>query len=169
MFRDMLPDPLRGYPDPLKNYPDPLKLKNYGNLREAPSVKPENIVRPFQSWQERYDQRIAELRLPPGEVEEDPELCIGDGDSGFIGIPRDDKVPGGGGFTVKDPEDDEEPEDPPQFTWTEQSRKTKKIRVENPDDSEQYVIVERIEEMMMTAPDHEPFNGQTHRWVFKNR
>ena len=140
-----------------------------GQILRPGVVKPEQIVRPAESWQDRYDQRIAELRAPPGLDEEDPELCIGgqNADSGLTAA--DDTIPGGGGFSTKKNDESDEEKDPPQYEWVEQSRKTKKIRVENPDDSDQYVVVERIESMQMKAPDPEPFNGIVHTWIFKNK
>lgn len=51
------------------------------------------------------------------------------------------EFPGGG----ESEEEEEEEKEIPVVDWTEMSRTTSDVRVENPDDEEQYVIVQRIE------------------------
>lgn len=48
-------------------------------------------------------------------------------------------------------------------TWTETQRETTTVRVENPEDSEQYVDVDRIDSVTLVGPD-----GQVRRDVYDN-
>lgn len=52
-----------------------------------------------------------------------------------------------------DDEDEEEEEEAPPLQYDEVSREVSVIRVENPTDSEQYVMVERIESIIFRGPD----------------
>lgn len=136
----------------------------------APMPTPERIIRPFEAFKERRDQRLAQLRAPP-DAEHQAELCWGKPPK-LQDSPTDPgglKDTGGTSVTTRQPED--EPPSPPSnptLVWREHDRKVKKIRVENPDDPEQYVMVERIEEWFANAPSAAPFNGRLHKFVFKN-
>lgn len=52
-------------------------------------------------------------------------------------------------------EDDDEDDPPPEgpAVWTEIARTTSTVRVENPEDPEQYVDVERVETALFRLPD----------------
>jgi hypothetical protein len=140
------------------------------------NLKPEKIVRPFEAFRERKDQALERLRAVPGESFE-AELCWGE-EPDFPGTPDADQTSGfraeavGYGFNTKDPPP-EEPEEPAErdLAWSEEwnnnRRDTEKIRVENPDDAEQYVMVERLKVLYMRAPREQPFNGKRHKFTFK--
>jgi len=144
----------------------------------SPDAKPEKIVRPFEAFRERRDQALERLRAVPGESFE-AELCWGEASD----LPGTTAAERGGGFKTKKPGDEPEVSDEPEpgedkkprpkqerdLEWNEDSRKVKKIRVENPDDPEQYVMVERIEVLYMRAPSEQPFNGKRHMFTFKNK
>ncbi len=61
------------------------------------------------------------------------------------------------------PTDDDEPEDLPVLDWYEQERTISEVRVENPDDEDQYVIVERIETITFQTAE-----GRRVRLNFRN-
>ena len=55
------------------------------------------------------------------------------------------------------------PEATTSSTWTETSRTTSTVRIEDPDDSEVYVEVERIDQMSV-----QDTKGNTQTWIFNN-
>lgn len=61
-------------------------------------------------------------------------------------------------FPAPNNDDEDDKEDDPQvtYTYTEVNRKTETVRVENPDDSDQYVMVERITEITFKS-SHDKF------------
>lgn len=119
-------------------------------------VSMEGLVRPFETrFKLRQDPRIETLREAPG-TSETSNLCWGIPSSPLLGTSVKTRNP-------TDPPERDKP-DQTEITWQEQSRKTKKIRVENPDDAEQYVMVERIEEIVFTQP-----SGPRVKLVFKNK
>ncbi|MBB2841263.1 UNVERIFIED_ORG: hypothetical protein GGE64_005045 [Rhizobium etli] len=61
------------------------------------------------------------------------------------------------------PGNDEDEEEEPVIDWHELARTTSDVRVENPDDSEQYVIVQRVETITFQTPE-----GERIRLNFKN-
>jgi hypothetical protein len=61
------------------------------------------------------------------------------------------------------PGDDKDDEEEPVIDWHELARTTSDVRVENPDDSEQYVIVQRVETITFQTPE-----GKRIRFNFKN-
>jgi len=69
-------------------------------------------------------------------------------------------VGGSGGGTVvviwppDTPPEDPPKQEPPPFQYNEEWRSTSKVRVENPDDSEQYVMVERVESIIFRGQDN---------------
>lgn len=130
-----------------------------------PDAKPEKIVRPFEAFRERKDQALERLRAVPGETFE-AELCWGEAPD-FTGTTGADPH---SGFSTKAPGDTNPSPSPNRdLEWKEDKRETKKIRVENPDDPEQYVMVERIERLYMRAPSAEPFGGKRHKFTFENK
>lgn len=60
-------------------------------------------------------------------------------------------------------EEEEQEKEIPVIDWTEMCRTTSDVRVENPDDSEQYVIVQRIEAVVFQTR-----NGERIRLNFRN-
>jgi hypothetical protein len=132
-------------------------------------AQPEKVVRPFEAFRERKDQALERLRAVPGESFE-AELCWGEAPSNFPGTSDDPSS----GFSTSQPDDEDEPAEPGpagDLAWTEEweknKRNTEKIRVENPDDAEQYVMVERLKVLYMRAPSQAPFNGRRHKFTFK--
>jgi len=61
------------------------------------------------------------------------------------------------------PGDDKDDEEEPVIDWHELARTTSDVRVENPDDSDQYVIVQRVETITFQTPE-----GKRIRFNFKN-
>lgn len=61
------------------------------------------------------------------------------------------------------PGNDEDEEEEPVIDWEEIARTTSDVRVENPDDSDQYVIVQRVETITFQTPE-----GERIRLKFKN-
>jgi hypothetical protein len=53
------------------------------------------------------------------------------------------------------PKNDEDEDEQPVIDWFEVSRETSDVRVENPDDSDQYVIVQRVEKITFQTPKGE--------------
>jgi hypothetical protein len=91
------------------------------------------------------------------------------GESNFI-IPPQSQFPSDsptGSVTIIWPEDrdqSEQTEEDLQRTLTEVSRETSNVRVENPSDASQFVVVERIDKMTMT----DSFSGETIVLAFNN-
>jgi hypothetical protein len=103
----------------------------------------EGLVRPFETaFKLRQDPRV-DPRLPPGEQDETSSLCWGRSNANpFQGTSSE----------IRDPEQEpRSPDSPGEVTWNELERTVKKIRVQNPDDEEQYVMIERIEEIVWQA------------------
>lgn len=96
----------------------------------------EQVVRPFQTPGAIVSRQVSSKRIK--KQREIARLLWGDTGS----LPQPHKVPddtsGGYNFKLKDDCAD---------TYSEGKRNTSKIRVENPDDSSQYVMVERIDSM----------------------
>ncbi|NEI52723.1 hypothetical protein GR217_34455 [Rhizobium leguminosarum] len=61
------------------------------------------------------------------------------------------------------PKDKDDDKEQPVKDWFEISRETSDVRVENPDDSDQYVIVQRVEKITFQTPE-----GELIRLNFKN-
>ncbi|TBB28120.1 hypothetical protein ELH48_13630 [Rhizobium ruizarguesonis] len=61
------------------------------------------------------------------------------------------------------PGNDKDDEEEPVIDWQELARTTSNVRVENPDDSDQYVIVQRVETITFQTPE-----GKRIRLNFKN-
>ncbi len=55
--------------------------------------------------------------------------------------------------TIQDPEEDEPPPEKVTLEFTEIKRNVTPVRVENPDDPEQFVMVERIDDITFDGPD----------------
>lgn len=84
---------------------------------------------------------------PPLDEDREADIRFG-GPSDFPYDPVNNIGINVGGFNTKKP-------DPPPdvIEYNETERNTDKIRVENPDDSEQYVMVERINDITFQGPD----------------
>ncbi|MBB2698970.1 UNVERIFIED_ORG: hypothetical protein GGI66_003647 [Rhizobium esperanzae] len=61
------------------------------------------------------------------------------------------------------PGNDEDDKEEPVIDWQELARTTSDVRVENPDDSDQYVIVQRVETITFQTPE-----GKRIRFIFNN-
>lgn len=61
------------------------------------------------------------------------------------------------------PGNEEDEEEETVIDWNELARTTSDVRVENPDDDEQYVIVQRVETITFQTPE-----GKRIRFIFKN-
>lgn len=95
-------------------------------------------VNAWQAYQDRRDQRIAELQAPGGATEENASVCIGG-----LGGARPTTATGTRSV-VRNSGDDKKkkPTDPkPQqrITWEELSRKNKKVKVASEDDPDVFM------------------------------
>lgn len=106
------------------------------------STKLENIVRPFQSAP-AYLSAVTANKVP--EAVEEAVLLIKEAANRSV-----DTVSGAVGLTVK------------QDDLKEQNRTVKKVRVENPDDPDQYVMVENTKTLAM----QDKTTGKKHNWEF---
>jgi hypothetical protein len=98
-------------------------------------------------------KRLLKKRRVPGEDEE-AALCWG-GPSNFTSSPTTPSVtpptqPGGGGGVVDD-EDDDLGACP--TAWEEVDKETEDVRIENPEDPEDYVIVQRRTRSQFQTPN----------------
>lgn len=128
---------------------------NFGNkLNGAVSVNIsgslDRLVRPSVTIESFLrDRAPGALEVP----EQESEIRWGKASS-FQWSVTNPPATGGGGFTVNPGGDDEEEPEPGPKTleFDETARSTENIRVENPSDSEQYVIVQRINDITFRGP-----------------
>jgi hypothetical protein len=124
----------------------------------------ERVVRPFQMMEVQPTVDNTKPQRPmPGEDAE--AFAKWGGTSRFISQPQNPiETFGYGGFTATwpdpPPREPEEP-DPPEVTYTEVSRQEHEIRVENPEDKEQYIMVKKIKTIKMKRND-----GVIVEWTF---
>lgn len=138
----------------ISSYDNKSLITNYTLFGSRPQM--ERIVRPFLIVDSKpYD--------PPPVVEPLP----GEGSDAYIawGAPSRFISPqitqpvtsstsfGGGGYRVEWPDDTKKNKSKVKREYTETSRTVDTIRIENPEDKTQYVMVERIEEIEFRAPD----------------
>lgn len=131
-------------------------------------VRLESVVRPFVTVESQPIQRI--FRRPEPAEPQPATLEWGDG-SRFVFPPQvQNPTSGGDDGTTRGPiidwpdEFGGEDEQVAQWTWTEVSRETSDFRVENPEDPEQFLIVQRIDKMTMADSK----SGDTVLLVFRN-
>ena len=96
-------------------------------------------------------------------VVDPPSIVVSPGSGGGGGVDDDDG--GGGGGGTNDPV----PQPPPSSTtilFDETQREVEEVRVENPDDSAQYVIVERITAITFRGPNTGRFGEVETLWKF---
>ena len=122
----------------------------------------ESAVRPFETPDSRSRRRLG--TTVPSEIEElDPVTASWAarratiiGQNFNLGDDEDEEEDeDGGGIRIirPEPEDPPEPEeDPEDVTFVEAARGVTTVRVENPNDPEQFVDVERIEEVEFATP-----------------
>jgi hypothetical protein len=126
-----------------------------------PRVTLEKMLKPLEAYQQRRDQALAALRVLPEEQE--TRFCWG-GPGQFTL----DDIPADVGVTVKIKDEKDDPEEEKKvLTWNESGRAFKKIRVENPDDPEQYVIITRIEDIDFKPPQEDIKEWTKHIHRFK--
>lgn len=129
----------------------------YAPFGPASPVRPqmERIVRPFVVIDSKpYDPPPAREPLPG----EDDEAFISWGaPSRFIQPqitqPVTSSTSFGGGLRVTWPDDEKKQKKEIEREYTELSREVETIKITNPDDASQYVMVERISEIKFRAPD----------------
>lgn len=113
-----------------------------------------DIVRPF--LEARSTPKPRELSLPAGD---EPEAYIEwGGPSQFEVDNFEEAADQHFGFRVEDTPAD----DIPEFVYRELGRRVTEVRVENPDDPDQFVIVERIDEILFDG------KGRRLRLVLRN-
>ena len=118
--------------------------------RTLSRLAPERFVRTSVTIESFLRDRTAK----PAEVpEQEAEIRWGKA-SNFQWSVTNPPATGGGGVTVRPNDDDEEEGEPGPTTleFDETARTTENIRVENPSDSEQYVIVQRINDITFRGP-----------------
>lgn len=111
---------------------------------------PEKTVRPWESYRERRDQRLAQLRQFP-QVEPIAQACWG-GTTDFDEVDTLNPNIGGGFNTRKRDDDDTSEEDDPSEQWQEVARESRKIRVASEDDPEVFVDILVAEESTLQIP-----------------
>lgn len=131
------------------------------------------VTQPMENWVRSFveidSQPINRIFRRPDPTPDIPEATISWGASSqFIFPPQTDNN-GRGGVTVTWPnydygEDEEDDEIEEMRTWRETSRITSPKRIENPSDAAQYVIVERIDQMVMV----DSLDGQSVTLIFNN-
>lgn len=133
-------------------------------------LEPELLVRPFESFRERRDQRLEQLRTPPGAAEETATLCWGKAPPLQQSTTNPEQFSDStdqfsSGFNTRRADEEPAPSDEENtFTFQEAERKTKKIKVAAQDDPDVYVMVERIEQWIADGSD-----GRRYRFVFRNK
>lgn len=117
--------------------------------RTLSRLAPERFVRSSVTIESFLRDRSAK----PAEVpEQEAEIRWGKA-SNFQWSVSNPPATNGGGFTVRPgDEDDETPPVASTLEFEEVHRTTENIRVENPSDSEQYVIVQRINDITWSVP-----------------
>lgn len=121
----------------------------------ATPAAPETIVKSFlEAFQDRRDQRLEQLRNPPGRVET-ASVCWGKAPA----LPQSSTNPSNPdefGTRAINRKPTEPPEDPDQdktIRLTERRRKVEKIKVTAQDDKEVFVVVERMLEWTADGSD----------------
>jgi len=131
----------------------------------------ESVVRPF-IWAEIRAKDVVKPRpLLPGEGSE-AFIAWGKASPFTFTAPEDpvtdDDFTGGENVTTnppqEEPPEDEQPEDDNQTKHTEVGRVVRKVKIVNPDDSQDYVWVERIEAIAFRNNR----TGHINNFVFKN-
>lgn len=123
-----------------------------GSSRGYGSV--ERIVRPFE-----LTSVLADDRVPPPEEdpEEETEVRWGKASQFAYSITDPDEQLNSGGMQVNPTDDEGNEEEPPEpasaLIYQEVRRIAFPIRIENPDDSSQYVIVQRIYVIVFNGND----------------
>lgn len=105
-------------------------------IRPAGTTTPEQIVRPFDAFKERRDQRLEQLRNPPGAAPE-AELCWGD----KVSFPTSTTTASGGGFNTKKDEEPKPKDAPGVIRWQEIARATKVIKVASESDPDTFIKI----------------------------
>lgn len=108
------------------------------------------IVRPAVYIESHLKDRTpGPLEIP----EQESEIRWGKASSFQWSVSNPPATNGGGSVSFPDGDDDEEPEpESKTLEFDETTRTVEDIRVENPDDSEQYVIVQRINDITFRGP-----------------
>lgn len=116
------------------------------NLRGLVPPSMEEIVRPFVPI-----ESFSTPRVPPTPTPPEPEAFLRWGQASAFQFESSfrDKATRGIGFRVGDGGDEEFPP----VTYTETGRDTSLLRVENPDDPDQFVEVERIDAISFRGPN----------------
>lgn len=117
----------------------------------SPPGIPEKTVRPFESYRERRDQRLAQLRTLP-EDDNIAQSCWGGVTNGTDDVAKD-LVPWGTNFTTHKPNEEDQPQDDPiDENWTEIERKWELIQVASEEDPETFVVIRVARESIVEVP-----------------
>lgn len=117
---------------------------------ESPAV-PEKVVRPFESYRERRDQRLQQLRTFPEE--ENLAISCWGGVAAGDTVALDQNAIGGINIQSKKPNEDEEREDDPiDENWTEIERKYELIQVASEEDPETFIVIRVARESVLEVP-----------------
>ena len=121
-------------------------------INTAKTTSPSSIASIFGSGVDKNAliiDRLRAFRETPGE---DIDASIRWGAAGFEQLENNQDLDSFS-VTLKDAEEEEPPPDVTTLVFTEINRKVKVIRVENPNDSDQFVMVEQIENITFDGPD----------------
>lgn len=125
---------------------------NPANFLNA-STPPEKTVRPFESYKERRDQRLEQLRRPPGDDVEADTVQACWGGAGTAQFPESTTNPPfdlGGFNTKKNKDNPNEPEEPGIEQWTENQRQSKRVKVVSEEDPEVFVFIKVAQKSLIT-------------------
>lgn len=116
------------------------EIRRPGSSGSIPMISLERVVRPYQKPTAlAFGRVISRTVAPSADV-----AMIMWGDVGTLPTPTQEDVPDdGAGFNVETCDVD----------YVEQSRETQPIRITNPGDSSQYVVVDRIKSMSFRMND----------------
>lgn len=120
-------------------------------LGPAAPAAPEKIVRPFEAYRERRDQRLAQLRRLP-EDDNVAQSCWGGVTNGDEVAKDQNELWGQNVTTHKPNEDDPAPDDPIDENWVEDERKYELIRVASEEDPETFVVIRVARESYIQVP-----------------
>jgi hypothetical protein len=113
----------------------------------------ESAVKSFvDAFKDRREQRLEQLRNPPGADEEPATLCWGRAPS----FPDSStNAPDGGGFSIRDSDEEKDPpeEGKKKITLREKLRVVEKVKVAAEGDDATFVVVERMRTWVANGSD----------------
>lgn len=135
---------------------DKSRILNLPPNGQLVGIEYEDLVRPFTSGDPRADAKIRKLiARRPGPLDGEATLEWGGPSSFELRQPEYLRINITGG---SDEDETATALNVPTITFEEHLRETETIRVENPEDSQQYVHVDRINRIVFKGPDLRPID-----------